>query len=992
MRSNRTWLVALVLPLLMATVLVAQMPTSTILGRVINEGQGLPGVTVTAKSPALQGVRTAVTSTNGDFVFPNLPPGRYTVSFTMSGFQTVTREINAAASQQAAINVEMSLSAVAAEAVVVGTSETISQTTTAATTYTAELTKKLPITRTLLSAVLLAPGVSSNGPGGNLTISGAQSFDNNMMVNGVNIQDNVRGTANNLFIEDAIAETTTSTSAISAEYGRFTGGVVNAITKSGGNTFSGSVRATLENDKWTAKTPLTTAEQNDKVTPIWEGTLGGPVLKDKIWFFLAGRYRNFEGTAQTFKTNIPYDTGNIEQRWEAKGTFTPFQNHTLTASYMNIQQAQVNRIFRKAYDTNSVFTPHMPQELFAANYNGVLTDKLFVEAQYSKRDYTFKDYGATTKDLYDGTAMLDWTQTASYNSPTFCGICDYEYRNNENYFVKATYFLSTEKMGSHNIVFGYDDYTGMMKSNNYQSGSNYTVYTPGVIQKGTEVFPVIIGGDSWTTDVVYWPILQQAEMTDLNTRSVFMNDTWRLNNNLSFNIGIRYDKNKGVDSRGFVGSDDDAFSPRLGVTWDIKGDGSLRVGASYARYVGGIQENYVGASSSAGSPAIYDYYYEGPDVNTGASEYGSPTNPYTTKQALEVFFRWFGITGTNQFPSAGKTIPDYISLPGVNTTIPESLKSSYTDEFSVNFSGNLGTRGNYRVDGVYREFGDFIASQTDLASGQIQDDLGNDYDMTWVVNNDALERKYIGASLQANYRLLDSLNIGGNYTWSHTYGNVVGETSGSGPVRSGIGSYPEYFDRDWSFPTGDLSQDQRHRIRVWATYDIPLPKVLGSLSLSPLWQFDSGTPYAATGTIDSRPYVTNPGYVSPTTGVTYYYTAMDAFRTDNISRLDLSLNYSYFIGPVEIFAQPQVINLLNQDNVVTPYTTVENLKTHPNSGGKKYYLAFNPFTTAPVEGKRPADGVNPTSNWYRGDNFGKANAPASYQTPRTFRVGFGVRF
>jgi len=569
MRSNRTWLVALVLPLLMATVLVAQMPTSTILGRVINEGQGLPGVTVTAKSPALQGVRTAVTSTNGDFVFPNLAPGRYTISFTMSGFQTVTREINAAASQQAAVNVEMSLSAVAAEAVVVGTSETISQTTTAATTYTAELTKKLPITRTLLSAVLLAPGVNSNGPGGNLTISGAQSFDNNMMVNGVNIQDNIRGTANNLFIEDAIAETTTSTSAISAEYGRFTGGVVNAITKSGGNTFSGSVRATLENDKWTAKTPLTTVDQNDKVTPIWEGTLGGPILKDKVWFFLAGRYRNFEGTGQTFTTNIPYDNGNIEQRWEAKGTFTPFQNHTLTGSYMNIQQAQVNRTFRKAYDLNSVFTPHLPQELFAANYNGVLTDKLFVEAQYSKRKFTFKDYGATTKDLYDGTAMVDYTVSgyASYNSPTFCGICSYEYRNNENYYVKGTYFLSTEKLGSHNIVFGYDDFTGMMQSNNYQSGSNYTVYTPGVIiDANKNVYPII---DS-TTELVYWPILQQAEMTDLNTRSVFVNDTWRLNNNLSFNIGLRYDKHKGIDSRGFVGSDDDAFSPRLGVTWDVR--------------------------------------------------------------------------------------------------------------------------------------------------------------------------------------------------------------------------------------------------------------------------------------------------------------------------------------------------------------------------------------------------------------------------------------
>ena len=984
MRSNRTWLVALVLPLLMATVLVAQMPTSTILGRVINEGQGLPGVTVTAKSPALQGVRTAVTSTNGDFVFPNLAPGRYTISFTMSGFQTVTREVNAAASQQVAVNAEMSLSAVAAEAVVVGTSETISQSTTASTTYTSELTKKLPITRTLLSAVLLAPGVNSNGPGGNLTISGAQSFDNNMMVNGVNIQDNIRGTANNLFIEDAIAETTTSTSAVSAEYGRFTGGVVNAITKSGGNTFSGSVRATLENDKWTAKTPLTTIERNDKITPIWEGTLGGPILKDKVWFFLAGRYRNFESTGQTFKTNIPYDTGNIEQRWEAKGTFTPFQNHTLTGSYMNIQQAQVNRVFRKAYDLNSVFTPHLPQELFAANYNGVLTDKLFVEAQYSKRKFTFKDYGATTKDLYDGTAMVDYTVSgyASYNSPTFCGICDYEYRNNENYYVKGTYFLSTDKLGSHNIVFGYDDFTGMRKSNNFQSGSNYTVYTPGVIQKGTEVYPIIVG-DGLSTDVVYWPILQQAEMTDLNTRSVFVNDTWRLNNNLSFNIGVRYDKNKGVDSRGFVGSDDDAFSPRLGVTWDVKGDGSLRVGASYARYVGGIQENYVGASSSAGSPAIYDYYYEGPDVNTGASQYGSPANPYTTKQALEVFFRWFGITGTNQFPSQGKTIPDYVSLPGVNTTIPQSLKSSYTDEFSANLSGTLGTRGTYRVDGVYREFGDFISNRTDLGTGRVQDANGNNYDMTWVVNNDALERKYIGATLQANYRLLDSLNIGGNYTWSHTYGNVVGETSGSGPVRSGIGSYPEYFDVDWAFPTGDLSQDQRHRVRVYATYDIPLPKLLGSRSISPLWNFDTGTPYAATGTINTRPYVTNPGYVAPPTGITYYYTAMNAYRTDDISRLDLSLNYSYFIGPVEIFAQPTVINLFGQDNVVTPYTSIENPQTH-----SAYYKTFNPFTTKPVFGAR---GTN--ANWGVNQNlFGKADGPEDFQTPRTFRVSFGVRF
>ena len=91
--------------LLVATVLFAGIafaqgnPTATLTGRVINEGQGLPGVTVNVKSPSLQGTRTAITSVNGDFVLPILPAGDYTVTFTMSGFQTVTRQIKLSAAQ-----------------------------------------------------------------------------------------------------------------------------------------------------------------------------------------------------------------------------------------------------------------------------------------------------------------------------------------------------------------------------------------------------------------------------------------------------------------------------------------------------------------------------------------------------------------------------------------------------------------------------------------------------------------------------------------------------------------------------------------------------------------------------------------------------------------------------------------------------------------------------------------------------------------------------
>src|SRR5262245_63066410 len=113
------------------------------------------------------------------------------------------------------------------------------------------------------------------------------------MINGVDINDNLFGTANNLFIEDAIQETNILTGAISAEYGRFSGGVINMITKSGGNAFSGSFRENLQNNgKWLDETPF--ERQAGITTPsIWnknsEGTFGGPIAKARIWLFPSGR-------------------------------------------------------------------------------------------------------------------------------------------------------------------------------------------------------------------------------------------------------------------------------------------------------------------------------------------------------------------------------------------------------------------------------------------------------------------------------------------------------------------------------------------------------------------------------------------------------------------------------------------------------------------------------------------------------------------------------
>ena len=119
--------------------------------------------------------------------------------------------------------------------------------------------------RTIQGIATLAPNVTERSPNaGQVVINGAFAWDNVFMVNGVDVNDNLFAQPQNLFIEDAIEETTVLTSGISAEYGRFSGGVVNAVTKSGGNTFSGSWRMNLLNPSWTVETPFETSSHQPR--------------------------------------------------------------------------------------------------------------------------------------------------------------------------------------------------------------------------------------------------------------------------------------------------------------------------------------------------------------------------------------------------------------------------------------------------------------------------------------------------------------------------------------------------------------------------------------------------------------------------------------------------------------------------------------------------------------------------------------------------------
>ena len=968
MRKNPILLAFLILGLVVAGDAWAQgLPTANLSGKVINEGQGLPGVSVTAKSPNLQGTRSTVTSGSGDYALVNLPPGKYTITFALSGFQPLTKQVDLGASQSVNLNGNLSLTAVAAEATVVGRAESISQTGQAATTYTSELMSKLPTARTQIAAVELAPGVNANGLGGAYTISGAASFDNVFLINGANVGDNIRQTPGAYFIPDAVQETTVLTSGISAEYGRFGGGVVNTITKSGGNPFSGSFRANFSNSAWAARRGTTGAAGTQNLLETYEETLGGPIIKDRIWFFLAARQLSTSTTITTPLTNIAFDQTTTAPRYEGKLTLTPLQNHTLTGSYFKTEVKTGNYFFGQAtYDAAELAPRKDPQDFEVANYNGVLTSNLFVEAQFSQKRAGIYS-GSTRHTLATGTPIVDSTTGYWMGAAVFCADCPNagDKRDNHDYFVKGTYFLSTPSIGSHNIVVGYDKFAGTRFSNNWQSGTNFYMGSSGAQVVGKNVYPIFANDGYSYLD--YSPIPHAAGWSDMGTQSVFLNDSWKLNNNLSFNVGVRWDKNRVVDGLGVLRQDDNAFSPRLGVTYDPAGSGKVRFSASYSTYVAAVQEGPTSRVGGAGNPAYYYYQYTGPDINTGAGPYRSMAD------SILAVYNWFGITHPDMYATQNIVYRQAPIVPGLTTSIANGMKSPKTDEFALGMSGNAGSNVTYRVDGIYRKSSNFASYAVNLGTGLVTDpNSGAQFDVQRLQNgsSDIYKREYVGLTTQFSYRASDRLTLGGNWTWSHAYGNQLGEDAGNGPNPDLYETYPEYRVRSWNFPNGDLPQDERHRIRLFAGYDVPLPKVLGSVNISGIFAADTGHPYSAAAPVGVGNYVTNPGYQSAPTSLTYYFSGRGAYTTEAVYRTDLALNWQYNIGPIQIFIQPQVTNIFNSQHAIAVNSSVSVKK------------AFNPYTETPVEGV----------NWAKGSNFGRPTSSTQYQLPRTFLASAGIRF
>ncbi len=312
--SKRLLTLAILILFVTAGAAIAQVtPTSKIQGRVTDaQGAPLPGVSVEATSPKMVGKATAVTDAEGDYRLFSLPSGLYEVTYTLQGFKTLKREgVVVQLSQTIILNVTMDQTTLEETVTVVGQSPLIDvKSTVKGQTMTKETFMSLPRTRNFDGLISTVPGVQNEDNTGGLSVDGATGTENMWYMDGTDITQGHIGVRGQSAVMEMVEEVKVTASGYNAEFGGSMGGVVNVITRSGGNAFHGDIMGYFNNNsllmQGKARDYLRWNPYNDELAEYvndddlyyqggysrdpyarYEGVfnLGGYILKDKVWFF-----------------------------------------------------------------------------------------------------------------------------------------------------------------------------------------------------------------------------------------------------------------------------------------------------------------------------------------------------------------------------------------------------------------------------------------------------------------------------------------------------------------------------------------------------------------------------------------------------------------------------------------------------------------------------------------------------------------------------------
>ena len=841
-----------------------------------SSGGVLPGVSVLAKSPVLQGTRTAVTRNDGTYRLPSLPPGGgYTIEFALSGFKTVSRSgIAVRLSEDTQINPVMQLADVQTEVVVTGETPVVDTTqTNTAQNFTNEHLRKLPIgsaTRSYQSILAQAPGVVGTG---NPNVNGGNILENSFMVDGINTTDPVTHTFSFNMNFDAIQEVSVQTSGFGAEYGRATGGIVNVVTKSGGNEFSGSFDVRYNSFKLADEGDYYDPDFTPFRSTPWGVTLGGPIVKDRLWFFgNLSRGDNYSTPATANTVILSQNPNQVARRFDGwnDGLKLSFNLSDKLNGFVNFTDAQARipgAINSTLYRPEAMSTQTQRAQILNLKLNGILSDSWIGELQVGQSNSKLET-GPTSGDLATST----WTNRTQ-GSVRYDNYNNFQRSNRDRTQagVNSTYFLGGFA-GNHEFKAGFDLDRTKFPSLNFTTGTPSDPAfcslgaTPGAVCGATFTFN---GFDASGARVPYQQsISERTPQVERSGKSyaAYFQDQWRPTPRLTVNLGVRWDKTQYLNNVDLKIIDFDKFQPRLSVAYDLLGDGKTVARANYGQFY-----------AEPGLTAIR----------------GADTGIYSPYSAV---YNWVA--------AQGKWVLDPRSVRGgvaggvlTGALIDPDLKPTYDEQINVaverEVMRNLSVTATYIYKKTKDIFEDTCTDQENCPDFWITNWPGKDLGL-----ENPLTKDYYGYQFQIDWRLPNGRGIvNASYVYSKSRGST--DAGSTQYIGADFDVYPYNFVNMYGY----LGDDARNRIKVNASYRIPYIET----DFGVAYTYRSGFAYNDTR---SDPY-----------GGTEFVLPRGTSRGPIAHNFDLQLEKTFNIGfPTNVSSVSvvgSVFNLLSRENVTS---------------------------------------------------------------------------
>jgi len=906
LKENSRLPVFLLLFFLICGIASAQITlTGSLRGSVLDrDGAPLPGAQVTIKSPSLiTPSMTQITNERGFYRFPALPPGLYTVTFRLDGFSALIREgIKISAGIVTTLDANLDMDVIKEEVLVIGQAPTVDRVQAGLSHIVSkELIEDVPASRDLVNVLEMVPGVV-----GRATHGSAQR-DNAYNLDGVNINDPVLGTLNVGLSMDIMEEVSVQTGGLQAEYGSVRGSVINVITKSGGNEFSGSGllyfrNKSLQSDN-TKGTPFEGQESGFDYEVDGGFNLGGPIIKNKIWFF--GNLTYY--ASDSFVLGYPWEKQPVNTPVDlskpfiyGKLTFQLKPQHTLVLSYNHSNERSDHDGASWQRSEDATRNQSIPTHTINFQLTSFFGKNFIVETKAAFVDYTQKMLSKT------GLPRLYETSTRLYSQGY--GYDEIHTKKRWQFVMNGTYFID-DFWGNHELKAGAEvEYSWDKRDRSYHRDPR-----------------INLGPNINLTNGIPSYVEHQESYIRRDKKLLlggFIQDKWTINKRLNLNIGLRFDHQEGIIPK--QGEERDpvtlngityypvvaetfkpiiwnTLAPRFGLTYDISGNGKTIVKASLGRYyMANVMQWFV-------------------TVN--------PNSDLQWRQRLNADWTLRG--------------DPYNVSGGSVASIDPNIKSPYLDELTIGIERELITDLSlgfryirkwdrnlvedvfiHRLDyEALMERGELIwtifspVTVVDPYDGQTvtfyeQTDLTAPGDSV-VTNPPGAQRDYDGFEIDLTKRYSHGWQLNASYVWAYSRGLIDTSTVDDWSGRAYFNNPNYHINRYGRFP-----EERRHQFKVQAVYHGPWGINFGSY-----FRFLSGKRYARSITSSHL------GLDLAQGSVTILAEERGTRACPDLYMLDLRLDKSFQLGKVGQIEL--MIDIFNAFNINTP-TSVQEVSSSPS--------------------------------------------------------------